>query len=208
MRAFLAVTLDPETRARLGRVQHSLRDQLEREAPRSRLSWARPDTMHLTIAFFAAIETSAAARLHEALAASVSSLRPARLPLTRLGAFPSLREPRTIWAGPSDEWSRSSDGLAVRELDSVVRSACAALSIEHDDKALRPHLTLARVRDRERQVGLALAHVDSGHAIDGGAIDIQAVTFIESQLGSNGPQHKAHWSVPTAITQAPGAAGD
>ena len=197
MRAFLAVTLNPETKARIIQVQRSLRDHIEREAPKTRISWVRPEAMHLTIAFFAAIEPSTAARLHEALAASVSSLRPARLPITRLGAFPSLREPRTIWAGPSEEWSRSSDGLAVRDLDAVVRSACAALGIEHDDKALRPHLTLARVRDRGRQAGLALAHVNSGHAIDGGVVDIGAVTFFESELGLNGPQHNAHWSVPT-----------
>ena len=193
MRAFLAVALDDDAKRRLADVQRALRTSVERSAKTTRISWVRPDTMHLTIAFFASIEPSAAARLHDALASSIPALRPARLPLTRLGAFPSLREPRTIWAGPPDEWSQSADGLAVRDVGAAVRSACAALGIDHDEKPLRPHLTIARLRDRERHVGRAL--LDADLAVDAGTLDIHVVTFVESQLGSNGPSHTSRWSI-------------
>jgi 2'-5' RNA ligase len=195
MRAFLAVTLDATAKKRLAGVQQNVRDAIEHDVPDARISWVKPDAMHLTVAFFGAISPVQAGRLQTALTSLLPALHSAQLPIARVGAFPSLREPRTIWAGPPEDWHSSSDGLAVRDLGGAVRRACAEIGIEHDAKPLRLHLTLGRLRTEERQVGRVLSSPAFGRDFDAVVVSIGGVTFLESELLPGGPLHSQRWTV-------------
>ena len=116
--------------------------------------------------------------------------------LNRLGAFPNGRAPRTLWIGPSDDARAQAAAARIIALHSAIDAACATLGLQQDPHHLSPHLTLARVRSGERQVGRALT--DAGlfdRSIDAGSLACEAVTLFKSDLTAKGPIHTRLWKV-------------
>ena len=69
---------------------------------------------------------------------------PFELNLKSLGCFPNLRRPRVIWVGLEDPEER------LRALQKAVEEQVRSLGWEPEERAFRPHLTLGRVRPRQR----------------------------------------------------------
>jgi len=116
--------------------------------------------------------------------------------LNRLGAFPNGRAPRTLWIGPSDDARARAAAARIVALHHAIDAASATLGLPQDPHPLSPHLTLARVRSGERQVGRALT--DAGlfdRSIDAGSLACEAVTLFKSDLTAKGPIHTRLWKV-------------
>jgi 2'-5' RNA ligase len=131
MRLFTAFELPSDVRAEVIRLQASLR-----ELPFRR--WQSPLTLHLTLHFFGAVETTLLAPLEERLRNACSDAAPFRLELGGLGAFPSLKHPRTLWLGLEGELER------LVALETTLHPLVTALGIPLDARPYRPHVTLAR----------------------------------------------------------------
>lgn len=132
MRLFTALDLAPGVAANLERLLVQLR-------PTARIQWSPPANLHITTKFVGEWPEQRLAELKTALAAL-----PARAAVTvrihHLGFFPNPHAPRVFWCGIE------APGLA--ELAAETDRATAALGVASETRALSPHLTLARIKER------------------------------------------------------------
>ncbi|MCP4572369.1 MAG: RNA 2',3'-cyclic phosphodiesterase [bacterium] len=180
MRAFLAVHPGEEFRSALS----TCLDPWRRRIP---IRWTRPDAWHLTLQFLGEWPDERLQALQERLDGVAGpapwSLRPAGL-----DAFPNLRQPRVLFLQLED------DGRIAR-LASLVRGAVADAWPDgpQDTKPLRPHLTVARVKDPLEQ-----SQVNGLKDIDLDGLPPLAVTgfaLVGSRLQPDGPRYRdvAFW---------------
>jgi len=177
-RLFVAVDIDPRVRDDVGRISAAVR---ERADPRLKLSWVKPDRMHLTLHFFGNAEAPEEGRISRALAQPIPHA-PFDLSFAGLGTFPERGSPRVLWLGVG----RGAEALA--ELQRVV-----SLRLGRPTDEFRPHLTLARYRDRVRRPEIAAILAMPAAA---GPTRIDRVTLYESRLSPTGPTY-------TRLAEAP-----
>ena len=160
----------------------------------ARVTWTKPDSIHLTFRFFAELNEDLAEPLREATGVVASSYKAFDIPLTRIGAFPRAQAPRVLWLGPSSEWERTSDGQRLVALASEIDDACAALRLGREEKHWHPHVTLGRVKEGERTVGGLLS--DAGlfdDSVDAGALRVNEIELIRSDPGRGGHTYTTLW---------------
>lgn len=135
MRLFIALPLPADVTAALEAAQN----QLKRN--RWPVKWVAPASIHLTLQFLGEQDEALVPELLAALAGVQPE--PAALPqlqLARLGAFPNLQRPQTIWLGVGGDLE------TLAGLQRAVVRATGSLGFPADSRAFRPHLTLGRVR--------------------------------------------------------------
>ncbi|HLZ35866.1 MAG TPA: RNA 2',3'-cyclic phosphodiesterase [Nitrospira sp.] len=199
IRTFLAVELSDALRMNLSRLQLDLKQRLGRELPRDvRMSWVQSASMHLTIRFFGDIDEQLVMPMQEAIRPVVGAHRAIHIPLDRLGVFPRLQQPRVLWAGPPDQWERGEEAARLASLHGAVEEICRSLDFAPDDRPLSPHLTLARIKEGERQMGQILARsgvMDRPLAL--GSLAVEAIVLMKSDLKPTGPVYTKLWEVKT-----------
>ena len=197
IRAFLAVELSQELRAELATVQQELKRRIEPELKRNtRISWAQPASIHLTLKFLGDMDEQVIDPLLAAVEQAIGSQIPVNVPLERLGAFPRPQSPRVLWVGPSENWERGAEAKRIAEIHGAIEQACEGLGFLRETKPFSPHLTLARIKVGERQVGVALAK--------GGVMDrpislcslaVESVVLMKSELRPTGSVYSKLWEV-------------
>jgi 2'-5' RNA ligase len=111
--------------------------RLEPLLPGARL--APPGGWHLTLAFLGQVQPEMADEVVRVGEAAVAGVGPARLRLEGAGTFPeSGRKARVLWTGIGG------DTETLVRLATALSSACQAAGLRSEDRALAPHLTLAR----------------------------------------------------------------
>jgi len=197
IRAFLAVELSHELRAQLATVQQELTRSIEPEMKRDRrISWAQPASIHLTIKFLGDMDEQVIDPLRAALEQAIGSRLAVKVPLERLGAFPRPQSPRVLWVGPSENWERGAEAKRVAEIHGAIEQACEGLRFLRETRPFSPHLTLARIKVGERQVGVALA---KGGVLDRplslGSLAVESVVLMKSELKPTGSVYTKLWDV-------------
>ncbi|MDH4236894.1 MAG: RNA 2',3'-cyclic phosphodiesterase, partial [Nitrospira sp.] len=200
IRAFLAVELAEDLRAQLAGIQQDLKRRLSREFSKEvRVSWVQPSSIHLTLKFLGDIDEPLIEPLRHTIEQAINGQRALRIPIERLGVFPRLEQPRVIWMGASESWERGPDAARLPILHRVIEDCCRSFGFASEERPLRPHLTLARIKAGERQVGLALAQ--SG-ALDRpmvvGSLAINAIVLMKSELRPAGPVYTKLWEARLA----------
>lgn len=105
-----------------------------------RLRWIPPEQLHLTVAFYGNVPDGAVPDLQSSLASVVSGSGELQLALRGAGTFSS----RNLWVGVSGQ---------VRQLRALMAdTARSPLIDEGDQRPPRPHLTVARVGRRARDL--------------------------------------------------------
>jgi 2'-5' RNA ligase len=116
------------------------------------------------------------------------------VPLERLGAFPRPQSPRVLWVGPLENWDRGAEAKRIAEIHGAIEQACEGLRFLRETKPFSPHLTLARIRVGERQVGAALA---KGGELDRplslGSLAVESVVLMKSELKPTGSVYTRLW---------------
>jgi RNA 2',3'-cyclic 3'-phosphodiesterase len=133
LRLFVAVDVPAHVKDDLDRVVDPYRPAL----PGAR--WTKPENWHVTVKFLGATWPRLVDEVKEALTAAASSAAATRSALTRIGAFPSPRRGRVIWAGLADD--AGSLAATAADLDRRLQHLFTP-----EKRALTPHLTLARLR--------------------------------------------------------------
>lgn len=195
-RCFIAVDLPEVGRERLATAQDLLREA----APAWRHEkWVDPRLLHVTMAFLGAVPDAA---LHDtllALEAASSAAQPFTLRFTGARAVRSTGHATMLWATAE----ASFDLTQLR--DALLRAArCPA-----DERAFRPHITLARARRPRRiqpsAVGAAGEMLsDAGKGPDG-TMSVRSLTVYASTLGPSGPVYESLGTLPLGI--GPGDTG-
>lgn len=137
MRLFLAINLEPTLRRAIVDAVAPLR----LAAPS--VSWVDETRLHLTLKFLCDVpeDGGGAVRLSEAIGDVARRHRPFSMRIHEIGAFPNFRRPRVVWMGIERE-------PRLELLHHDVEVACERLGFELEGRAFRPHLTLARVKER------------------------------------------------------------
>ena len=195
MRAFLATSPDDKLRERVTALQQKLQAETA-GAPAARISWTRPETIHLTFRFFLELDERLVAPMRDAIETATRESTAVKIPLSRLGAFPRTLAPRVLWFGPPPEWEATADRRRLSRLAGAIDEACDGLGLAREDKPWRPHLTLARIKEGERAVGHALS--DAGlfdKPALSAALMVNAISLVRSDAGPGGHAHTSLWTV-------------
>jgi len=173
MRAFFCIELEDELKAKLDGITRPLKRRSG-----ARVSWVRRENLHITLKFLGEVAPERERVEELRLAAEVVSegIGPFALELNLLGAFPSLERPRVIWVGcsaPPEELLRL-HGRLERELE--------PLGFPPEGKPYTPHITLGRVKERDRgrvgRLGEALRRLEPFQFV----ARATGITLMESRL--------------------------
>jgi 2'-5' RNA ligase len=135
VRLFLAINLDADVRRDVIDATAPLRDA----APS--LGWVDASRLHLTLKFLGAQPAEAVESVAAAMHGVAARHRSFALHVAEVGAFPSFRRARVVWMGIARD-------PRLELLHHDVEVACEGLGFELDGRAFRPHVTLARVKER------------------------------------------------------------
>lgn len=150
-----------------------------------------PELMHITLAFIGWLDESRVAQVTAAVQEGAARGRAFDVPLGTVGRFPPTGRPRVIWVGTGAE-------EPIVALGGVVRDALSEASIPFDLKALRPHITLARVREGvavqdARAIGSAVARAK---VPEGRGFRADTVEVMQSVLTPKGPRYSSRAQLP------------
>jgi len=197
IRAFLAIEISDEVRTAIVQVQQDIKERLAPHLSKEiRIAWGQRNSFHLTVRFLGEIEKQLIDPLREAIAKIRQSHSTIQIPLDRLQAFPNVLKPRVLWVGPSELWLQSEAAKRLVELHQEIESCCHSFGFAADEKPFSPHLTVARIKTGERQVGPLLAQ--SGlyeRSVSLGTVTVGPVVLMKSQLRPTGPVYTKLWEV-------------
>lgn len=176
-RVFCAVELSKNLRSRL-------RDHIEglREAvPEAAASWTRVENIHLTLKFFGNVDLGRIAAISDAASRAVREFSSFKIGVGGTGVFPKLNRPQVLWIGVSDPSGQLSS------LQKQLENECAKKGFEKEDRAYRPHLTIARLRKPEGARQLAEAHLKMEFKL--AELDLKELVVFRSELSSKGSRY-------------------
>jgi 2'-5' RNA ligase len=178
MRLFAAVELSEDARAAIAAEQQRIATALGAVA-RS-LRFVRAGHMHLTLAFIGEIAEVGAGPIVEVMSDDIAQA-PFQLVFGGVGTFPPAGPPRVLWLGVVQ------GAQEIAGLGALVARRLVAVGVAAEPRPFRPHLTLARWRERSRAGRPRLPE-----SIDCVArLDVDAVTLYQSRLSPAGPSYTA-----------------
>ena len=182
MRLFVAVEIAPAVAAAAVELIKSLRRSALQLAPRSRITWATPDRLHVTARFIGHVDLDKVEVVRQVLAPPLD-LRPFELMISGVGTFPPKGPPRVVWAGVAE----GRQGLTA--IEELVSERLSGVGIAVEERPYNPHLTLARVREAG---GLRSAEwLEVVRDTTFGSTTVEAITLFESRLSPKGPTYVA-----------------
>ena len=180
IRAFLAINVSDDVKSSL----RELTDHLDR-ARIGGLKPVRPKNMHLTLKFFGDVSSARVDSIVGAITRAAEAIRPFTLRLGNVGAYPNNRNPRILWVG------LDGDVVSLHEAHRRIETCLGEINIKPDSRKFRPHLTIARLRDRmsstERR--RAAEAMYSAQFRTGLPIPVEQFSLVRSVLRPEGPQY-------------------
>ena len=177
IRAFIAIPVPTALRDRLAAEQARLRERLPRA------SWVRPAGIHLTLHFLGDISPNLAGRLGPELASACAPLTAFQATGAGLGVFPGPSRPRVLWVGVSR-------GEELAGIHRACRSVLARRKLRIERRPWRPHLTLARFRQRPPREGVAALEATLAEPPDQlGSLPVDEVCLYRSELRPDGARY-------------------
>lgn len=186
MRAFAAIEVPEDIKARLQETQCVLRES------KARASWVKPDAMHITLRFLGEIGDAAAETFVTYAAPRFAGLHAFELTVAGIGAFPNARKPSVVWAGIAPAEGPLEAAFRIAEEGAI------ALGQKAEGRRFHPHVTLARVKDAPRSEGSArgapdpklerlAAAIGAAQGARFGAFTARSVSLFSSDLTPQGP---------------------
>jgi 2'-5' RNA ligase len=152
------------------------------------LRWAGREQWHLTLAFLGQVEDATMVELTSRLERAARRHQPMELSVAGAGVFGSRARARVLWAGIRG------DRPELKALAGSVGAAARRSGISVDDRAFRPHLTLARSRLRQ---GVDVTRfVESFESYAGPAWTARELHLVRSYLGRRGSRYETLRSWP------------
>jgi len=177
-RCFVAVPLPDNLRAELDDWVTGLRHDALLDAD---WRWADPEGWHITLAFLGATSPNAVPGIIERLSRDLVGRAGFSVATGGMGSFPGRSRARVLWYGIQD---------VDRRLTELARVARASTGTD-EASPFRPHVTLARARDRH---GAPLPELPRD--APSGAIPVDAVVLMRSHLGGGPARYEALAAMP------------
>ena len=168
------------------------------------MRWVEPDKYHVTFRFLGDFEAEKLPDLFRSVERATLGPPPV-VTVSGIGAFRKRGVPRVWWVGASGERFSAIKSM----LDEALRALCG---VDPESRPFRSHVTIGRVKRRERARGDRFPPRGEGHGGGGDRFqvpDLYAGTFtlpelvvVESELGPGGPRYTTRY---TAIFRDEGA---
>jgi 2'-5' RNA ligase len=172
----------------------ALREWLERtRADFAEMAVTPAENLHLTLAFLGALDDGQVEAAGTAVRSAAAERRPWGLRWTAPGVFPSGSRPRVLWLGVDG-------GKALVAAHRALTDALTVAGLPVEDRAFRPHLTLARIRrgavgrERLREI---VTHLETLPEV--GPSRVVSLVLYESRLGGGPAVH-----VPLVVARLEG----
>ena len=176
-RMFCAFELPASLRSHID--QHS--QKVRQAVPDAAASWSRSENIHLTVKFFGNVDQRRVTAISAAAARVVKEFSPIQIEVGKTGVFPRPSRPQVLWIG-IDDASR-----ALANLHKQFEHEFAREGFPKEDRAFRPHLTIARIRKPHNSDRLAEAHL--GMEFSSVTIELSELVLFRSELSSKGSKY-------------------
>lgn len=182
MRLFFAVTLPEELAARVLEAQARLRAVVGEEGIR----WTESAQFHYTLKFLGELPPLRGQQVAETAKALGETLAPFDLNLHGLGAFPNPERPSVLWVGAQEGADRLVE--VAGRLDDIL----ARQGIKRENKSMKAHLTLARIKTYNGEIAAARAlrrSTGSEGFEDIGSVYVDRFVLMQSHLKPEGSEY-------------------
>jgi 2'-5' RNA ligase len=105
------------------------------------IKWVPPEKIHLTLKFLGEIKEERIKEIKDRLDSISSNHRDFDISVSKIGGFPSLKNPNVLWIGI--DYSED-----LKRLYEDVEDAMFDLGFEKENRKFFPHLTIARMKDK------------------------------------------------------------
>jgi 2'-5' RNA ligase len=173
IRSFIAIPIGTEIISRIEKTQRELKSM-----PVD-VKWVNLASIHLTLKFLGNVEEETVEDIAQGIQRGIKGVTPWSAAVKKMGAFPSLRNPRVVWIGIED-----TIGQLVR-LQSQIEKEMSKLGFEEEKRMFSPHLTLGRVRSPRGRDELAKFLFDERERVFG-EIKVDRVILLKSELRPSG----------------------
>ncbi|QEL18346.1 RNA 2',3'-cyclic phosphodiesterase [Limnoglobus roseus] len=145
------------------------------------VNWAAAENFHITLNFLGDVDDRDLHGICRAVADVAKTEPPFRLGISGVGAFPTPRRPKIVWAAITD-------GLDVlQRIHAAAEPKLTALGVyRREERGYTPHLTLGRVKD-ETDGNLIAAELPKYAEWNGGDTYVQEILVYSSDLRRDGP---------------------
>ena len=176
-RTFIGLDVGSHIRGRITDLQSAL------AACGADVKWVEPDNLHVTLLFLGELDDRELLDVCRAVSSATRREPPFPLRVSGVGAFPTPRRPKVIWAGITD----GADNLV--RLHAAIETPLLDLgAYRREERAYTPHLTLGRVKG-EHDSNLIAAEIPKRMSWDGGQTMIDEILVFSSELRRDGPEY-------------------
>ena len=151
-----------------------------------RASWARRQTLHLTLKFLGDVEETELPEVVGAVARASGRSCSFDFETRSLGAFPSPARPRVLWVGikPAEE---------LMALQRAIDGELTKLGFPRERRRFHPHITLGRIRDPRAE---SVQDILDVLAAPEEKVEVGEVRVMRSTLRPGGALHELVQAVP------------
>lgn len=180
LRAFFAIELSAAARA----AASTLVGALHTHPGGDRVRWVREENLHVTLRFLGDVDAGRVPGLLREVGEHTAGITPFELRLGAVHPFPSQRRPRVIVLDvlPPDP---------IRALAAAVERGVVAAGLPREQRRFRAHLTLGRLRTRQRAPDVTAADTP-----DAEAFPVTEAVLFHSELHARGARYTPLGRVP------------
>ena len=135
LRTFIALDMSAEIKAALENYLQPLKSR------RGRVSWVKPENLHLTLKFLGNTPADRIDELASVLQEIAAAATPFPATVSGSGAFPNDEHPRVLWVGLNEKTG------ALQNLVRAIDARLQPLGFAPEKKRFTPHLTIGRIKD-------------------------------------------------------------
>jgi RNA 2',3'-cyclic 3'-phosphodiesterase len=147
------------------------------------VKWVEANQMHITLHFLGEVDDRELYAIMKAMKQSTRNEPSFRVSVGGVGAFPTVRRPKTLWGG-----IREGDE-ELRRLHAAGEPGLTAVGVyRREDRGYTPHLTLGRVKD-EADGQLLAAELLNYADWFGGDFVVEELLLMQSELRREGPEY-------------------
>ena len=176
-RMFCAVELPDQVRKQLE--EHILK--LRKAVPDAAASWSRVENIHLTLKFLGNVAVDRIPAISAAASRAVTEISSFPISIGNTGVFPRPSRAQVLWIGVSDPSGKLS------ALQERLENEYATEGFPKEDRAYRPHLTIARIRKHEGARRLADTHLQMDFPATN--IELNELIVFRSELSPKGSRY-------------------
>lgn len=182
IRTFIAIDVPDEVKSEMMRMQEALR-----KLPGNRISWTRPQGIHLTLKFLGDIPENEIDDIANVLESALLDQNRFEIQTTLTGGFPNLKRPRVLWLGVDG-------GDELINIHRRVDKGLYKLGFDKEKKRFNPHLTIGRAKELNPRSDLPSKL--QGYNLEPRTWEVEHVRVMASQLKPTGAVYTVLATLP------------